>query len=238
MRDIIAQPMLRLFAGLFLMMALLLFPLRIALSEPLLKRAGIAAQEISGSIWLGKLDHVQFGGIPIGTLSAGLSPLGLFIGDARFAFRRTEGSSEPFEGEVIFSTRATDIVGATLTLPTKSVFAPLRVDSLRLDDVTVRFSNGRCESAEGRVHAHVGSDLGASSGEEMSGNMRCRGEVVEVLLQSRSGMEQITLKVRQDGHFNASLLIRPNDAVQDQAMSAAGFHKVPAGYLFSKNGQF
>lgn len=238
MRGIIIHPLLRLFAVLFLMMLLLLFPLRIALNDTVLKRAGIAVQEISGSIWLGKLRDVQFGGVPIGGLSARLSPLGLFTGKARFLFHGLGASPEAFEGEAIFSTRGTEIARANLILPTKFLLAPLPVDSLRLDDASVRFSGGQCAHAEGRVYARFGSDFGIPLGEEMSGNLRCRGDAVEVPLQSQSGMEQITLKLRQDGRFNASLLIRPSDAVQDRVMIAAGFHKVSAGYLFSKNGQF
>lgn len=239
MRRIFSGGAALLFLGLFLVALMLLVPLRMVLSDAALDRAGLAARDVRGSIWSGRLSGVQFGGAMIGDLDTRLSPLGLFAGEMRLAFQAVGDPAIPFEGRIALSPRSTALAGARLTLPMAGLMDPIPVESLRLDDVEGRFSGGKCVGAEGRIQANIAGSLpGLSLPGNLSGNLRCEDDALVMPLQSQSGMEKMTLRLRQDGRFRMELTVRPSDAIQDSALLAMGFRKVADGYLFSQNGQF
>lgn len=75
-----------------LLFGLLLFlPMRVALGVAGLERLGVAAREVRGSVWSGRIDQLMLGNMPLGSVRAGLSPVSLLMGRARFDIARTKG---------------------------------------------------------------------------------------------------------------------------------------------------
>lgn len=79
-------------AALLLALILLIatFPMRLALAWSGATDAGITARDVRGSVWSGELVDARLGVLPLGTVSASLSPLALIGGNTELAFSRTD----------------------------------------------------------------------------------------------------------------------------------------------------
>jgi general secretion pathway protein N len=228
--------------GAMLMIGLLLFlPMRLALGWFGLGEQGLVARRVSGSIWGATMSEARFGDLVLGDLSARLSPLPLFLGRARVALAGPDAApAAGLKAAVTVSRHAVGIEDATGSLPTGRVFAPVPVTTLDLDDVTVRFRDGACEAAEGRVRATLGP---APIGEvtlpaAVSGAVRCDRGALLLPLVSQAGTEAITLRVEGDGRYRADFSIQPSDPLLGQRLEAVGFTAGTGGYRLSVDGRF
>lgn len=219
----------------FAMVALL--PLRIAAGWI---GGGLAAREAGGSVWLGVLKEAQFGPVPLGDLRARLNVLPLLLGRARLSLSRGETEEGGrFEGAVSVSRHAFAVEDLTGQLRTGALFAPLPLAALDLDDVSVQFANGLCESAEGQVRATLSGALaGAAAPGAMLGALRCAEGALLVPLASQSGMQQVNLSLGGDGRYRIDLVVRQTDPSLAAALTAAGFRPSAEGYSRRIEGSF
>ena len=212
-----------LFLCVFLFSLVGLFPLRIAIDWLALDDAGFAAREAQGSVWLGAVSEAQFGSIALGDLQASLRTFPLILGRARVDLSREEGADQ-LQGAVTVSRHSFGIDDATSRLDIGSALAPLPVASFDIEDVTARFANGLCVSAEGRVKAGIAADVaGISLPSGLSGNARCQGTALLLPLVSQTGMEALNLRLFGDGRYEAELAVRLTDAAIGARLLAAGF---------------
>ncbi|WP_375404296.1 type II secretion system protein N [uncultured Sphingomonas sp.] len=227
--------------GAGMLIALLVFlPMRLALGWAGLGEQGLVARRVSGSVWGATLTEARFGDLVLGDLSARLSPLPLFIGRARIALAGPDRTSAaPLRAALTVSRSAIGLDDATGSLPTGRVFAPLPVTTLDLDDLTVRFRDGRCEAAEGRVRASLAGDAaGLPLPATVSGAARCDGGALLLPLASQAGTEAISLRIEGNGRYRADLTVQSTDPMLAVRLQAAGFTATTAGYLLSIQGRF
>ncbi|HEX8446659.1 MAG TPA: type II secretion system protein N, partial [Sphingomonas sp.] len=118
-------------------------------------------------------------------------------------------------------------------------FAPMPVTRLTLEGLSVRFENGACVAAEGRVLATLAGDLeGIALPPTLGGSIRCDGTDLLVPLTGQAGAERVDLRVAGDGRYRATLSLQPTDPAAVQRLTSLGFVQGPGGYALSIQGSF
>lgn len=231
--------------GLMLMIAaIVLMPMRLALAIIGLGDYGFTARSVSGSIWSARLNEVHVGDLQLGDLRVGLSPLPLLIGRAQLSMRGiVPVDAPPLDGSIDISRHRFAVNHMTATVPTGAALGALPVSQLELSDFSVRFENGSCSSAEGRVKAMVGvgasgSLPGLSLAQGMSGIARCDQGALLLPLVSQAGTETVNLRIKADGAYRGDLIVQPGDSTATQQLTLAGFQPGPSGYTLSIDGHF
>jgi general secretion pathway protein N len=228
-----------LFLAMFVAAMLALLPLRLVLGWAELDDQGFAAREVRGSVWSGRLSEARFGDLALGDLDARVSPLALLIGRARVALESRSGSAQALSGTVELSRNRAGVIGATGPIEPGSAFAPLPVTALNLDEVSVRFVDGACEAAEGRVRAEIaGTFLGATLPGAVSGTARCDGGALLLPLVSAAGSEGAALRLWADGRYRAELTLVPSDPAVATRLDTAGFVANGAARMLAIEGRF
>jgi general secretion pathway protein N len=223
-----------LFGGLMLLALIAFLPLRLVLGVVGLGEQGFSARTVTGTVWDGRLNEARFGDLALGSLDASLSPFALLLGRARVAV-------DPglVHGAITLSRHGQGIDDMTATLPTGGAFAPLPVNQLSLEGVTVHFTDTVCDKAEGRVRARlIGEAAGVPLPAELSGAVRCDGGALLLPLVSQAGTEGIELRITGNGRYTAALRIAPGDPAAAQRLAAAGFVGGQGGYRLSVEGRF
>ncbi|MBB6503978.1 general secretion pathway protein N [Sphingomonas endophytica] len=228
-----------LFLALFAAAMLAFLPLRLALGWSGLDGQGFAAREVTGSLWSGRLVEARFGDIALGDLDAGLSPFALLIGRARIALAsESNDPAQRLAGVVEIGRNRAAVLDASGPLSPGNAFAPLPVSALNLDGVTVRFVDGACQAAEGRVRASLaGAFLGQPLPGALSGSARCDAGALLLPLASGAG-EGVNLRLWPDGRYRADLTLVPTDPVIAARLDGAGFAANGAARTFSIDGRF
>ncbi len=190
-------------ALLFSLLALL--PLRFAIDAFGFADKGLTADDAVGSVWVGALDDARLGPVPLGDVATRLRALPLLLGRARLDVAQEEdgfraGLSASRHGFGI------DDASGTLQLP---AFAALPPSTLDLADLSVRFADGLCASAQGMVKARLMGELaGAPAGAGFSGQARCDGPAVLLPLASQSGADRLAVRLFADGRFQVDAAVR------------------------------
>jgi general secretion pathway protein N len=218
---------------------LAVLPLRLALGWGGLDGQGFTAREVTGSLWSGRLVEARFGEIALGDLDAGLSPLALLIGRARIALAsESDDPAQRLAGTVEIARNRAAVIDATGPLAPGNAFAPLPVTALNLDGVTVRFVDGTCDAAEGRVRATLaGAFLGQPLPGALSGNARCDAGALLLPLSSGAG-EGVNLRLWPDGRYRAELTLVPSDPAVAARLDGAGFTANGAARTLAVDGRF
>jgi general secretion pathway protein N len=199
---------------------------------------GLAAREATGSVWLGMLKEAQIGPVPLGDVRARLNFWPLLLGRARLSLSRDEPDGR-FDGAFSVSRHSFGIEDMTGRFRTGTLFAPVPVSLLDLDDVSVHFDNGLCESAEGRVRATAAGELaGIPLPTDLAGNVRCSEGALLLPLSSQSGVGQLNLGIRADGSYRLELVVRQADPTLVPRLTAAGFQPSAQGYSRRIDGHF
>lgn len=226
--------------GAMLVVALLVFlPMRAALGWFGVGDEGLVARRVTGTIWGATLIDTRFGDLALGNLHAHLSPLPLLVGQARIVLAGPDSDVRPLRGAASVSRHGLGVDALTGTIATGAVFAPVPVTALDLDAVTVRFTDGQCESAEGRVRATLGGAIaGITLPQSVSGTPKCEGTALVLPLVSQAGTEGITLRIAASGRYSAELTLQPTDPIVQQRLESVGFVRAGSGYRQSIEGSF
>lgn len=226
-----------LLGAVFVAALVLLLPMRVVLGAVGVGDQGLSARSVSGSIWAGRLSDAQFAGLSLGDLDARVSPLALLVGRATVALD-SRGAARPLHGAASISRHGFGVETMSASLPTGSLFAPLPVTALDLDSFTVRFRDGQCLSAEGRVRATLaGTAGGIALPASLSGDARCDGPALLLPLASQAGTESVSLRITGAGTYRAVLSMRPSDPTAAQKLAAAGFTPAGGTYRLSIEGR-
>lgn len=231
---------LAMFGAMLVVAMIVLMPMRLVLILFGLGDVGLSARAVSGPVWLARLSEAHLGDIDLGDVTARLSPIQLLVGRARIDLNGVgrEGAP-PMAGAIGLTRHSVGLDDMTATLPVGTIFAPLPVSQVVLDDLSVRFDGGKCSRAEGRVRAVLGGSIaGVPLAQGMSGSARCSTGDLIVPLASQAGTETITLRIKADGRYRADLSISPSDAQTIQAVTAIGFQSTRSGYGLSVEGHF
>lgn len=221
-----------------LLLGLLLFlPMRVALGVAGLERLGVAAREVRGSVWSGRIDQLMLGNMPLGSVRAGLSPVSLLMGRARFDIARTKGLADDIRGALTVGFGRIGVDDVTGAVPLGRTFAPLPVGSLMLEDVSAYYSGDRCGHAEGRVRARMAGQMpGLNLSQGLSGVVTCDGDALLLPLVSQSGMEKISLRVWRSGRYTAEMRVETADPALSATLGQAGFASIGGGQVLKVEG--
>jgi general secretion pathway protein N len=233
---IIRRP--RLLFALFLLAALVIcFPLRALIGLGGLGDLGLSARSASGSIWRGSLVEAQIGGVPLGNIGVRLAPLALLAGKAKLLLKG-EGQSA-INGSVHAGVTSFGADVRTATIPLGSALSPLPPASLSLVDARFAFSGGRCTMAEGQVRMALDAmPEGLEFGKSLIGTGRCDVDAVAATLVGASGMEKIIIRIRPDGRYVATIIVRVSESQARAKLGALGFRESAAGYVRRVEGAF
>tara|TARA_R110000782_G_scaffold78276_7_gene155333 strand:- start:6299 stop:7021 length:723 start_codon:yes stop_codon:yes gene_type:complete len=227
--------------GLIVFAALMLvafLPLRVALGAAGVSKGTIAARQVRGSLWWGRIDSLTLGGVHLGDVDAKVSPVQLLVGRIRLDLWRKEGLPNDFAGawSVGFNQRGIDDV--TGMLGAGGVFAPLPLSTFEFEDVTVHFAGDTCAKAEGRLRVRIsGQYAGLNLAQGMSGAVTCDGAAVLVPLVSQTGMERLSLRIWRDGRTSAQLAVKASEGANIAALTAAGLTQRGEDYVLTIEGQ-
>ena len=229
-----------LFCAVFVVALIALLPLRLALGWFDFGDSRLAARDATGSVWWGSVREAQIGGVGLGDLDASLSPWPLFVGRARINLASpSTDATRDIHGAISVSRHAIGIDDMTAHFPAGAAFAPLPIGAIDLDDVSVRFVDGQCETGEGRVKALLDGDVaGIGLAQSMSGTARCDAGALLLPLASQSESEQIALRLWQTGRFRAELAVKSTDATVAQKLELVGFRTSPRGQELVVEGKF
>ena len=229
-----------LFLALFALAMVAFLPLRLVLGWAGLDAQGFSARAVSGSLWSGRLSEARFGDLALGELDARVSPLALLIGRARIALAGQDADPERrLRGTVEIARGRAAVVDANGAIAPGAAFAPLPVTALDLDAVGVRFVDGACEQAEGRVRAELsGNWLGQPLPGTVSGTPRCEAGALLLPLVSAAGSEGVALRMWADGRYRAELRLVPLDPATAARLEGAGFVPDGAARMLAVEGRF
>lgn len=209
---------------LFALGFLIFLPMRMALGMAGLDRLGVAARDVRGTVWSGGIDQLMLGATSLGSVNAGVSPLSLLMGRARFDMWRRNGAADDWSGAMTVGFGRIGIDDVTGALPLGRTFAPLPVSSLVMEDVTAYFAGDRCGHAEGRVRAQMAGQFpGLNLTQGLSGVASCDGEALLLPLVSQSGLEKVNLRIWRSGRYVAEMRVETADAALGEALAKAGF---------------
>lgn len=228
----------------FLLAAIALLPLRLALDAFDIGRTGVAAREAIGSVWGGALRDTQFRDTRLGDLDASLGALPLLAGRARIRLGRNDGAlasaaerADRFEGAVTVTRNSYAVADLTARLPLAAQFAPLPVTALDTSALSARFVAGACASASGAVTITTAGNLaGVPLPATMTGNARCDGAALLLPLAGAAG-EQLDLRFTGGDRYRATLTVRPIDVALQQRLALAGFTVADGAYSLGIDGR-
>jgi general secretion pathway protein N len=227
--------------GAMLLVALIVFlPLRLVLGAMSVDALGLSSRRVAGTVWGGSLREAQIGALALGDLSARLSPWSLFVGRARVEVAGPGTlAGRGLTGALTVARHAFGVDNLTAGLAAGALFQPVPVTALDLDGVTVRFADGACETAEGRVRATLGAGpAGLPLPPQMAGAIRCDRGALLVPLTGQAGAESVILRVEGDGRYRAELTLPAPDPAAAERLAAIGFTEAGGGWRLAAEGRF
>ena len=222
-------------AFLFVLAAIVFMPLRTFVGGN-----GVVARKVEGIIWDGSIRDLRVGKLLLGDVNARLNFLPLFLGRAQILLSRGDAQFAPgVSGSITRRIGGFSVENFKATLPVASLFAPLPVEKLELQDFSVRFATGRCAQAGGSVRLTVASGIaGLDLANGLLGTPRCdRGDLLVPLL-SQSAMEHIDIRLSADRSYTATIYLEGDRAEQSAAIGMAGFRPVAGGFRMVRKGRF
>ena len=135
--------------------AAILFILAVIIFMPLRMIVGgqdVVARKVEGIIWDGSIRDLRAGRVALGDVNARLLFPPLFLGRAKILLSRGDAQFAPgLSGWVTRRIGGFSVDEMRATLPVATLFAPLPVENVELQDFSVRFVSGRCAEASGNV---------------------------------------------------------------------------------------
>ncbi|WP_309091691.1 type II secretion system protein N [Phenylobacterium sp.] len=218
----------------FLVMLVLLAPLRLVLGWMGAEGAGLSARRVEGTVWSGQLRQAAFRSVSLGDARVGVSPL-------RLGFRvRARGEAQ---GEGVLRLRQDGIalarVDASVPLRRIAPAAPMTGELvLRNFDLDIRRSG--CRSARGEValqQVQIGPT--APAGLRLVGRAACRdGRLVAPLTGQASGVVvDALLSLDAAGRYELVTRLRATDPTAVAAAGAANFERGLDGFTRTDRGR-
>ena len=200
--------------GACLLGAIALLPLRVLVAAG---DQGLAARQVSGSVWAGQLNDASWRGIPLGDLGVGLAPLSLLTGAPRLTFAGPALAGMASGAGVTGLSGSIDARGQTL----------LPIGRINFQNLDISFQNGSCRTASGGVTVTPTGLLAAAMGGELRGLARCdAGKLLLPLTSATAGMQ---VRIGGDGGWQALISVTAGDAATRSALLVSGFAPTPQG---------
>jgi general secretion pathway protein N len=232
-----------LFVAVLLVAGLALLPLRAAIDALGLQDTGLTAAGVEGTIWSGRLTGAAIRGVPLGEIRTRARPLPLLTGTTRIAFEATGGSAAG-SGELLRAGQVTGVEAVDASLPLALFRTALPLDgTLKLEQFTVHFRDGRCVLARGRMSTDAlqrSPALMRSAGTLLSGPARCEGGALVFPLHGAAptGEVALTLTLAADGGYRTDIRVDSRDPALRAGLSLAGFAAAGNGQTRTEQGRW
>lgn len=221
--------------GILLIAMFALLPLRIALASSDLKRIGFTARQVAGTIWQGRIGDLQLRSQPLGTFDVQLNPAALLLGKISMEFDRLDDPQGVLNGRLIAGlSRGVEELNGRLDVG--EMFSPLPVRALDFQDFTVRFRNGRCVEAAGRVMPVISAPVPGIDFAGLSGAVECDGERARVRMVG-GGDQSVEFYVQATGAYRGWISVANVPPPVAGALGMAGFKPSPEGMTLWVKGQ-
>lgn len=148
------------------------FPLRVAIDLSTGPTTAISARQVGGSVWNGRIGDLSVKQQSLGTFDISTRFLPLFLGRLELDAARLDAGDGPLSLRLVTGGNREGIIDAQGRLPIGDLVAPLPLDAVLLEDVTLLFVDGRCEKAEGSVSL-LPSVISPIPVEGFSGSISC-----------------------------------------------------------------
>lgn len=222
-------------AALFALVAIVFMPIRAIIGGN-----GVVARKVEGIIWDGSIRDLRVGRLVLGDVNARLHFLPLLLARAQISLSRGDAPFAPgLTGSVTRRIGGFSVDNLKATLPVASLFAPLPIENIELQDFSARFIAERCADANGNVRLTVASGIaGLDLSNGLLGKPRCeRGQLLIPLL-SQSAMEHVDIRISADGNYSATIYLEGDRTEQVAAIGLAGFRPVAGGFRMVRKGKF
>lgn len=224
-----------LFSAASLVLILATMPLSLALSGrgP---EAGLSAASASGTVWRGRLRDAAFGGLRLGDVEIGVSPLSLLAARVRLGFR-----SESLRGAARLSSGRLELLDIEGDLPLTAMAPQAGLSGrvgLRGFDLDLRRSE--CQRAGGEVRLDQINLAGLElPGLVLTGSAACAGKDLVVPLRGQAeGVDvQADLRTTPVGAYEVRLILRTTRPEVEAALVAAGYRRTLEGYEAALTGR-
>lgn len=207
----------------------LLTPLRLVLGT-FAADLPIAARDVSGSLWAGRLHGARWGAVPLDTLGLRLRLLPLLYGQQQWVLAGDRIAT------VLVRGRTSGIRDASGELDLALPASPDARVRLGLDRATVLFREGRCETAEGRVSLDLqlpvtaaGDDTAWPPSIHLDGRPTCSDSGTRVEFAPAGSLPTgidtiaVTLDIDPAGSYRALTTVRTGAPGLRLALQAHGF---------------
>jgi len=208
-------------------------PISVALTWSGARAAGLSARNITGSIWDGRLQATQFRRVPLGDAEASLDLFAIFTGLARLSLQSERGTLTLVEG------RARGLDGADIAIDVQQLgFGVPMTGSVRLQNTTLLFENGRCSKAQGRIVTDAARQ--SWGGPELAGEFSCAGTAAIARLRgARDDVEvAMDIGVEANGRYRLHSQVTSSNPAILSALSLAGFVMSGGGMMRIDEGLF
>jgi general secretion pathway protein N len=212
-----------------------LFPLRVALGMSNFEQIGFTARQVAGTIWYGRIGSLHLRSQPLGTFEVQLNPFALLMGRVSMHFERMEDPQGVLKGQLVAGF-ARGIKDASGRIAAGQMFAPVPIEALELQDVSVLFRNGVCVEAAGQVTPVITTPIPGVQLTGLRGTMQCDGERARVQMRSGSGTERIEFYVSSSGRYRGWLSVRTTGPAVSAGLALLGFRPSPEGMTLTVNG--
>ena len=130
-----------------------IFPLRLAIDLSTGPESTLSAKQIGGTIWDGRIGDLGLNGQPLGTFDVAAKPLPMLIGRFEMQATRIDAGDGPLDMKLVTGGGREGVIDANGRVEVARWMAPIPVEALLLEDVTVLFDDGQCAEAEGSIRA-------------------------------------------------------------------------------------
>jgi general secretion pathway protein N len=198
--------------------------------------AGLSAASVSGTVWRGRLRDAALGGIRLGDVQMGVSPLSLLAARVRLGFR-----SDSVSGALRLGPGALELLDIDGVLPLAAL-APQSGLSGRvgLQGFDLDLRRSACRRAGGEVRLDqirlAGLEL---PGLVLTGTAACAGKDLVVPLRGQAeGVDvQADLRATPAGAYAVGLTLRTTRPEVEAALAASGYRRTLEGYATTLTGQ-
>ena len=150
-------------------------------------------------------------------------------------FERMEDPQGVLEGQLVAGL-SRGIKDASGRVATSEMFAPLPIEALELQDVTILFRNGLCIEADGRIAPVMTAPVPGVQLAGLAGTVRCDGQRARVQMVSGAGTERVEFYINSSGRYRGWLSVRTTGPAVSAALAMVGFRPSPQGMMLTVNG--
>lgn len=201
-----------------LALLILFFPLSAATSR---LAPGLEAEQVSGTIWSGRLRDAHYAGLPLGDVDVGLDPERLIKGEASLRFQRLGPRLSGRAGGSRQDRRLEELSGE---LPLQLLPSPAPAVTIRFQDVHVSLTpRGACRSAGGEVSTSLSGIPFLGETPPLRGTPACDGDRLFTPLRLAGDRAGLDLWLAADGGWTGKLRLRPDNRLALAALAATGF---------------